>query len=226
MALAFGHFTDGQFASGTLTFAHTATGDDILFVFTYNFSGAYGITGVTYAGAAMTALATNVTSTHVANPLSVWYKLSPASGSNNVVISQSASATILGEAVSYSGSSGTQFGTTVLGVEVASGSGSFNESITTTGANSWVVMFLATGGGTPTSGSNTTVRGTMSGQAYFGIADSGNLATSGAKTLNVGDASTEFIDCIMAEILVAGGGGGGTNWGPSLLSQTWNRIVQ
>ncbi len=227
MAIAFGHFTDGSFAGGNLTFAHDATGDDLLFVYTYNFSGAYGVTGVTFNGVSMTALATNVTSVHLSNSMSAWYLVAPASGSHNVVITQSGGATIFGQGISYNGTSATQFGATVLGVETSSTavtSPFFTEAITTTTANSWVVMFIATTGGTVASGSNTTVRGTSSGFSFIGIADSGLLATSGAKSLVVNDANTDFQDCIMAEILVAGGGGGGSNWGP-LLGQQLNRIV-
>ena len=224
MAIAFDHYTDGQFASGSLTFSHTCTSADLLFVQVYEFSGALTVTGVTYNSVSMTALATNVNSAHIANHMSVYYLVAPSSGAHNVVITQSGSNTILGQALSYSGTSASQFGATVLGVETTSPSGSFTEAITTTGANSWVVIFIGTSGGTPTSGSNTTVRGAMAGQGYFAVADSGLLAAAGAKSLVVNDASNEFQNAIMAEMLVAGGGGG-SNWGP-MLGQQLNRLVQ
>lgn len=40
------------------------------------------------------------------------------------------------------------------------------------------------------------------------------------------DATAGAGSCIATFKGTAGGGGGGSNWGPSLFSQTWNRIVQ
>ena len=207
MALAFGHYSDGQFASGTLTWSHDCTGDDILVVMTENFSGAYGITGVTFNGAALTAIATNITSTNNSNPLSAWVLIAPASGSHSIVVSQSGSSTILGQGASYSGSNATQFGTTVLGTEVTVTSNVGSFGITTAFANSWVVMFLhECSAQNISNGSNTTKRGAVAGFGYFAIADSGLIASAGAQTLNVADAqANSFMAGILVEVKVAGG---------------------
>lgn len=208
MALAFGHYSDGQFAAGNLTWAHTCTGDDILLVYTENFAGAYAVTGVTYNGVAMTAVATNVTTAHNANPLSLWVLIAPASGSNNIVVANGVGATILGQAASYSGSNATQFGATVLNADVSVGSNVAPFPITTTNANSWVVMFLhESSAQTISSGSNTTKRGAVAGFPYFAISDSGLIAVAGAQTLNVADSqATGSMAGLLVEVKVAGGG--------------------
>lgn len=228
MAIAYNsHWSDGSFATGNLTFTHNAGSDDILFVYTENFAGAYAITGVTYNSVAMTSIATNVTTAHNANPLSLWYLIAPTSGSNSVVVSNGGTATILGQSISYSGANVTQFGATVLNADVSVAGNVAAFPITTTTANSWVILFLhESAAQTISSGSNTTFRGANAGFPYFAISDSGILASSGAQTLNVADSNaTSSMAGLLVEMLVAGGGGGGTNWGP-MLGQRLNRIVQ
>jgi hypothetical protein len=175
----------------------------------------------------MTKLA-DATSAHVASDMGVWYIFSPPSGASTAISATSSSGTWLMWGVSYAGTDVTAFGTTVLGTESPASGNHAQFSISTANANSWVFMALQEQGqnGTLSSGTNTTNRGKMGSFPGCGGSDSGLLASSGAVSLDIGVVTSGYVLTIMAEMKVAGGGGGGTNWGPSLLSDGWNRIVQ
>lgn len=104
MAIAYNSAT-GAFASGvvSLTFAHTITGSDtILFV------GATGVdfevvTGVTYAGTAMTLITKKSAVGGTNNTIYLYYLINPTTGNNNVVISRSGTGYIGGVSASYTG---------------------------------------------------------------------------------------------------------------------------
>lgn len=104
------------------------------------------ITGVTYNGVAMTA----VSGTQMNNndqQSQMWYLVSPASGTHDVVITWSSAPTtsVCGIAVSMSGSNtGTPFGATVTTSSDLGPSSPFNHNITTTGTNSVIVDLLST----------------------------------------------------------------------------------
>ena len=102
MAVAFDAATDGGEVLGTsLTFAHTCTGADrALVVGIFVNSTTDHITGVTYAGSAMTRQST--VSTGNVGRIYIYTLLAPASGANNVVVS-SASTTFSAGAVSFTG---------------------------------------------------------------------------------------------------------------------------
>lgn len=73
------------------TWSHTCTGSDLaLFVNPWHYDGNSYISGVTYAGASMT-----LSGSHNVR-VSIYQKTAPATGANNVVISSSNYATVLG----------------------------------------------------------------------------------------------------------------------------------
>ena len=79
--------------TGSHSFAHTCTGSNlVLIVTTGTVSSAGKITGVTYAGAAMTKLWDASGST--ANATTGWYLVNPATGSNNVTVSLASATTM------------------------------------------------------------------------------------------------------------------------------------
>lgn len=85
-------------ASNSLTFSYTVgTGANRLLV-VYVGSGANNITGVTYAGVAMTLAAQSATGNN-----SIYYLLNPPSGSNSVVITAATTQGLFGAAADYTG---------------------------------------------------------------------------------------------------------------------------
>jgi hypothetical protein len=207
MALAFGHFGDGSFFSGNGSWTHDCTGDSVLFVWLNSHSGSpVTFTSVTFNGVAMTALATNVNTTHY-NGMTLYMLLNPASGSHTIAVNQSTSLTLLASSTSYSGSAtSSAIGASTYGAEVASGSGIFTLPITTTTANSWVVAFTWNGeaGNTFTSGTSLTTRGHASGGGFGSYDWDSNVALSAGVQLLVGnDSATEFVAYFIVELLVA-----------------------
>jgi len=168
MAVAFDAATDGGSVTATsLTYAHTVTGSDtFLLVGILGRIGATSlITGVTYAGVAMTYLSGQQLSPSD-RFLEAWYLVGPATGANNVVISASGSDYILSACASYTGVNATgQPDNTQQSSAVNVDPGLAN-TLTTVADNCW---HLAAGGlasGNPTAGASTTSR----------ILASGNLA--------------------------------------------------
>lgn len=117
-----GTFTSATSASSS-TFAHDATGADVLVVMATYQDGGVGrtISGITYNGVALTKIA-------AAGPLfamraEMWYLVGPASGSNNIVISYT------GACVNHA-----HAGVNLVGVDTASPIGT--QSSTTSTAHS------------------------------------------------------------------------------------------
>ena len=136
MAIARDNITASSTTTGaTLTFSHTNTAGTILWVGVVSYNGTDVITGVTYNGVSMTrALAI----AQGANGyVYLYYLASPATGANDVVVSQSASVTIQAVAASYTGASTTGIPDTS---NTATGtSGSSTVSVTTVADNCWGV---------------------------------------------------------------------------------------
>lgn len=205
-----GHYTDGQFAVSPLSFNLNTTGDSIAWAFYINFnSTSDSITGVTCGGAAMTKLASNYHGTLGAGQdMSAWYKLAPSQGASTAIVAtQTGSGNWLMQGIAYSGTDTAALGTTVLGNDTIPSSNHATEPITTANANSWVVVMTqeAAQSGTLFSGTNTTLRGSISGFAGCGIFDSGLLATAGAKNLDLGVTTSGHEISFLAEMKVAGG---------------------
>ncbi len=111
MAVAFGNASGGKTSGGatSLTFAHDATGDDILLVALGQRDSAGTSMTATYDSSSMTA---DATLSDANQYLATFYIASPSTGSSNIVISWTGSITSLATAVSLNGSAGT-IGTTV-----------------------------------------------------------------------------------------------------------------
>lgn len=157
MAIAFDANAMGGVANpGTsLTWSHTCTGSHrMLFVAAFGpTSGANAITGVTYAGVAMTLVTTVRTPS---NTLTYVFALAnPASGANNVVVSASSSVLIGGTSNSYTGCAGTidnhatGTNTPVMTLTTA---------VTTVANNCWTFIAFRSTAGTNTAGSGVTNR--------------------------------------------------------------------
>lgn len=136
MAVTVGTSSSTNAVSSSLTFAHDATGADMLVVGAGERSTA---SAATYNGVSMTAL-TAVTNTAVVNARQFWLA-SPATGSNNVVVTFGASTQVTAGATNFSGSDGT-----VGAVSTATGSSTgVTGGNVTGGVGSSIIDFVSHG---------------------------------------------------------------------------------
>ena len=174
-------------AATSKTWSHTCAGSDrILIVHGWNNSvnGATTFTGCTYNGVAMTSLGSSYFLA-VGGYTEVFYLAGPATGTHDIVLSQSASQYVAGISASYTGVKQTSplSGTVTQNTTVTT-----NEATTvaTTDDNSWVVAAVAeNGGGAQTAGANTVARLVDVALMNGGIYDSNSAVTpAGNYTLN------------------------------------------
>lgn len=157
MAVTLDTTTSSNGASSTSwTFSHTCSGSDrVLLVGFFKFASGDSVTGVTYGGVAMTQLGKRAAD--ASGYIYLYGLVNPATGANNVVATSSASVEWYGEAVSYNGvNQTTPFPDTAV-TSTSTGT-SFTGTITTTVADSWVVLQGRNSVGGPTAGANTTLR--------------------------------------------------------------------
>lgn len=211
MAIAWDAATDGGNAAGNLTFAHTvgSGSNRILWVSVLGSSvSSADVSGVTYAGTAMTLIASKQANS--GRFIYLFYLVAPATGSNNVVIT-SASNFTWGGASSYSGASQT-------GVPDASNTGdsgasatSWTDSVTTTANNCWTVIAGRSNAGGIGAGASTTQRASESAFGTANICDSNAAVTpAGSASLTITGIGGDWLYGVMASFAPAGAGGGGT----------------
>ncbi len=171
----------------TLTFAHTCTGSNrILFVMAAGNGGASNtITGATYNGTSMTSIG------NIRIPSDRWinlfYLIAPSTGSNNVVISATATS-ILGASTSFTGanqsgqpdSSNSNSGSAIT---------SLTTSTTVVAANCWLVGVGGVSTGTPTGGTGTTIRNSGFGASTM---DSNATVGTGSQSLILNNVSSRM----------------------------------
>ena len=210
MAIAFDVATQGGFTSGTThTFSHSCTGSDrILFVQSFHNNTTDTQTGVTYNGVAMTLVnkATPATGRYVY----LWYLIAPATGSNSVVITSTASVALGGNASSYTGADQTtqpdasSVTTDALTTKVS--------SVTTVADNCWTVLAYIGNNANPTASTNSTLRAA---NATFADGDffdnNGAITPAGSYSMTVTTTLANAGSRLMASITPAGGGGGGSD---------------
>lgn len=169
VTIAFDSTAYAQVAAATsLTYAHTCTGSNrILWIQACNTNSAtFTITGITYAGVAMTKAGTEQKAGASNTWSSLWYLVAPTIGTNNIVVTSSGSTDLLALSSSYTGArqSGVPDAYTS-----SSGSGDpYTQSITTVTDNSWILAGFATQR-SQAAGASTTFRYNVSG---YVIADS------------------------------------------------------
>lgn len=195
MAIAYDTVTTSSLWSSvtSITFAHTCSGSNrILFVCTANNVGV-NVTGVTYNGVAMTNIG-GALSNWAPSKSYLWYLIAPATGSNNVVVSLSASASVIAMAASYTWvKQSWQPDAFSLGWPTTTGS--YSQSVTTVADNSWAIMCgMWRNGSGLSAGSNTIVRaGIEVLLAGLFLADTNSPKTpAGTDTMNIISASQEF----------------------------------
>ena len=166
MSIAYDATSGGNGTGTSLTYAHTcSTGDDrILFVGINITDNTDSVTGVTYAGSAMT-LVNKRSGTNAF--LYLYYIIAPATGANNVVVSTSASKQIVAVGSSYTGAAQTGQPDSSATVKNTSGT-SLVLQTTVVASNCWLVCIKAeTAPNTLTNGSIRTgqINGTANGDS-------------------------------------------------------------
>lgn len=211
MAIAYDNSTQGNSSTSSLTFSHTCSGSDRVLILDIYWGAARTVSGVTYAGVAMTEVVAPL-DTGGNERHGMYYLIAPATGANNVVITLSGTTGIVGIASSYTGADQTApIGATrtELGLETGT---SYSEALTTATDNSWVVWATRDyAGRTISAGANTALRQREA--AIYGMifADSNAAVTpAGSRTLTLtANLSANWFSDILAEIKPSTGGGGG-----------------
>lgn len=215
MAIAFDAATDGGVVfSNTLIFAHTCSGSNrILFVSCFG-TVTDTITGVTYNGVAMTLTGKDVTA---GDRYTYQFMLvAPTTGSNNVVVTASASDALDAHAASYTGAS--QSGQPDATTHGNGNTGGADITVTVVADQSWIIgTFRGAGGATPNSGTTGRV---ASGDLYTG--DSNGPKSPGTAGVGYNSPTNVFAYIVTS---FAPAGGGATGFTP-LLSDLWARMVQ
>ncbi|CAB4177308.1 hypothetical protein UFOVP998_9 [uncultured Caudovirales phage] len=182
MAIAFdaSAVTARSDVSASLTFSHTCTGvNRILFVHILGDGLTDGITGVTYAGVAMTLVNKLQMPGGSARWSYLYYLIAPATGANNVIISASGVQSIAGASASYTGAK--QTGQPDASNTASSGSANaLTASVTTVANQSWTVYGTLNDQGAATMGAGATQRqSSIYGQA---LSDSNAAITPAGST--------------------------------------------
>jgi hypothetical protein len=168
-------------STSSLTFSYTAGAGSnrLLVVGALGDSSVDDVTGATYAGSAMTLAAKLAPGGPVNRWAYLFWKVGPASGANNVVISASSTHFILAGAADYSGvnPAGQPDATTT---QAGSGSiTSLTTSITTAANNSWTILLENSFDANipPTAGSGLVRRATDAAFGGWGLFDSNGAIT-------------------------------------------------
>lgn len=212
MALAFDAASGASIVNGTsITLSHTCTGSSrLLIAAVRDDSGSDTLTGVTYAGVAMTQIA-KINHTAASVWLYMYYLVAPATGANNIVASFSGGAAnhqLAGS--SYTGASGTQ--PDASNTREVNESGNSVVTVTVVASNCWLVGTHSSASSQPGSIVNGVLR--SSAIANTDIFDSNATVGTGAQTIggNWGSADDHaFIGASIApgtqpgDVLVFGG---------------------
>lgn len=186
MAIAFDAKTAPSTTTGTThTFSHTCTGSDrVLYVFGHDrATGATQVTGVTYAGAAMTKV-TELDGTATTNDraITMWRLIAPATGANNVVVTSSVSNNLRFASASYTGVDQT---TPENGIDTSVGTAvtTISTDITTTIENCWMIQFSKDQNGrTYTNSTGDNIRNNTDAGGHM-FCDTGTSFAAGSNTI-------------------------------------------
>ena len=134
----------GISSASSLTWSHTCSGSNrILFVWGY-VEGSNTLTGCTYNAVSMTQITFVTTS---GRSLYAYFLVAPATGANNIVLTNSGTSGMTGLAISYTGARQTgqpdSSGSANQGVGITAQS----INITTVAANSWIAGGMVNDGG-------------------------------------------------------------------------------
>jgi hypothetical protein len=210
MAIAFDSQSGVNAGTGTsLTFAFNNVGGNFIIVVGHDRdTGSSAITGVTYNGVSLTAGPSVQTPGDRWNTL--WYGITAATGTNNVVVSASASVPLRFSAYSYSGVDASPLD----GSDTSTGSGvtTVSTDITTVTDNAWMFMFTKdnSGGKTVTSSTGDSVRMTGDAGGQSAIDTGSPITPAGNNTMTITFSGATNIGALALAFKPSGGGGGPT----------------
>lgn len=192
MAIAYDTIVNASFggsATLTKTWSHTCTGTDrLLFVNVHTDSNV--VTGVTYAGVAMTKIYGQATDFYN----TVWALVAPASGANNVVVTCSSSVNIIPMSISYTGCDQTLPTIFNTGTTAAS---TITVSVTTTADNSWLMGYQRkNSGGAVTAGAGTTIRADDTTYGFTTCDSGGPITPAGSASLALTYSATKWMGIV------------------------------
>jgi hypothetical protein len=204
MAIAYDTVTHSGFSSASsFSFSHTTSGSDRLLI-VHVYDGNDRVTNVTYNGVGLTLVEDLLmTGAAAGQYIQLWYLLNPASGTNNVTITGSASMSLYASAVSYTGveQTGQPDASTK---QAASPNTSLTTTVTTTDDNCWL-MGYAYRGTTISAGAGTTLRG-GSVAGILEVIDSNGAKTPAGSHSLITTSSSTFAGHVMASFSPATGG--------------------
>ena len=186
-----------QVIGTSLTVAHTCTGTDrFLIVYVYDASNL--VTGVTYAGNAMTLLGSTPTGIG-GEVLKIFGMFAPSTGANNVVVTSSASNVMYCSAQSYTGVFQSITPDAIITANPTSISSPYTATITTVASNCWTFLAVRSSVGGVTASTGSTFRSsdsTVDGRnlAFY---DSNGAKGSGSNSMAVTFTGTNTLGVIM-----------------------------
>lgn len=187
MALAINSTGEGS-SSGSvnsLTVSFNNVAGDFMFVTFVEDTGTPSQTGVTYNGVALTPL-TTISSPFANNKMS-WYSKSPATGTNNLIVSRSTTSTAVIRicVATYTGSDITTQPDSQNTFDVTGSTGSASTTVVV--SNCWLIMSYendAGVGNNVAAGSGTVLRIANAGNGAVAILDSNGTVGTGSQSLN------------------------------------------
>jgi len=182
-AIALDAFVDVTTTTGTsLTYSHTTSGSDRVIVVLPIVAGA-STSSVTYNADSATHIDSLVMTDESSRQYSLWRRVAPATGANNVVINVSSSVFIRGTSASYTGVDQTNptNGTAAKVENESSASSPIGVSITSTVADCWGLGGFRSDAGTQGNGTMA-LRAVANSLGYLDT--NGSLGSSGSETLD------------------------------------------
>ena len=191
MAIVYDNSTAG--GNGNSTFSHTCTGSNLLLIVAFTSDSSSGTPNTcTYNGVSMTPVSNYLISNYN-NNLDLFYLYAPATGSHNVVYSDSSSSHRAGMAISYTGVKQSGFPDSSA---IYNGGGNPTSSVSTTvvASNCWLFgVGNADSGNNCNFSSNRTDRQSQSAsssQRGIIISDSNGTVSTGSQTYTITETST------------------------------------
>jgi len=199
MAIEFDATSAGsQVSTTSKSWSHTCTGSNlILFVGIQITANTATISGVTYAGVAMTKIASIDWPGSGVGSSALWYIVAPATGANNIVVSASPAAYIDGFGVSYTGASQT-------GIPDSSNTGSANTlSTTVVATDCWTIMHLASSAGAAVTYNSGTTARVVNWANSDGMLDSNGTVSTGSQSLGMSQSGSNTYRGVIASFAPA-----------------------
>lgn len=187
--------TDNGSGTASLSYSHTVSGSDTALV--VGVMTDETVTGVTYDGVSMTPV-NSVVNFPSDNNEYLYYLTNPSTGSHNVIVTTSASATIYSDAASYTGVS--QTGQPEENNTATTTGASLSAAVTTTSDNNWLVGAFRNGAGDTTAGADTTLRGTSGPFNLFDSNGPKNPARSYSLSVTISNSQTAGLVLSLAPV--------------------------